>query len=252
MIKQLTQKSSFKVLVIGDSCVDVYRVGQIKKLNPEAPVPLISVVKTFEKEGMASNVANNLKALGSSVFLKIPARVSRKIRYIEEKTNRQLLRVDEDVLVKPYSNTETDNYDAIVVSDYAKGFVSDDLINELQKKYNKPIFVDTKKQNLKSYKNVYYKINELEFNRLKNIPSNLIVTLGSKGCAYNNVIYPGVCTDVVDVCGAGDVFLAALVYGYLEFKYLPAALKIANKAASISCKHLGNYTLTDEDLKCVF
>ena len=241
-----------KVLVIGDACIDEYRFGSIERLNPEAPVPLLSISQTVEKMGMAANVADNLKAFGVDVDLKVPSLMSRKVRYVEQKTNKHLLRVDQDVRPEPYRHQTDCLYDAIVVSDYNKGFVGKDLIGCLQSQFKGPIFVDTKKIALESYSNVYYKINKLEFDRLTHKPANLIVTLGAKGCEYQGKVFPASKINPVDVCGAGDVFLAALTFGYLEIGSIQAAIHAANKAAAISCKHIGTYTLTPEDVSCVF
>jgi D-glycero-beta-D-manno-heptose-7-phosphate kinase len=241
-----------RVLVIGDACIDEYRFGSIERLNPEAPVPLLSISQTVEKMGMAANVADNLKALGAEVDLIIPPLMSRKVRYVEQRTNKHLLRVDEDICPEPYCHRKEYLYDAVVVSDYNKGFVGENLIEELQGQFKGPIFVDTKKTWLKSYDNVYYKINKLERDRLTNTPKNLIVTLGAKGCEYQGKVFSASKVEAVDVCGAGDVFLAALTFGYLEICSIPAAIRLANKAAAISCKHIGTYALTPEDVSCVF
>jgi bifunctional ADP-heptose synthase (sugar kinase/adenylyltransferase) len=246
------QKTSFKVLVIGDACIDEYRFGSITRLYPEAPVPLLNASHVIVKEGMALNVVNNLKAFGIEVKIKTTGNLSKKIRYVDERTGKHLLRVDNDIYSEPYLIEEKYEYDAIVISDYAKGFVQEDLIGNISKRFNGFIFVDTKRTKLHSYKNVYYKINEFEFSKLEKEPDNLIVTMGAKGCRFNEKIFSGLPVDTLDVCGAGDVFLAALTYGYLVFNSIEKSLHFANKAAALSCKHLGTYVLTPEDIECVF
>jgi bifunctional ADP-heptose synthase (sugar kinase/adenylyltransferase) len=244
--------TSFNVLVLGDSCIDEYRFGTIDRLNPESPVPLLSMKSVEQRAGMATNVANNLKAFGVAVRLVTPSVVSKKIRYVDSRTGKHLLRVDQDVKSPPYIHENCVGYDAVVISDYNKGFISSKTIHEVATSYTGPVFVDTKKVSLKSYRNVYYKINKLEFDKLIKPPKNLIVTLGSEGCIYEEERFPTIAVDSVDVCGAGDVFLAGLVFGYLEFKSIPAAVRLANKAAAVSCQHLGIYTLTKQDVTCVF
>jgi D-glycero-beta-D-manno-heptose-7-phosphate kinase len=246
------QKNFFSALVIGDACIDEYKFGTVTRLNPEAPVPILNVIREEQKYGMAFNVANNLKAFNVGVKTVTPDVVSKKTRYIDEKTGYQLLRVDQDRVAQEYELKNEYNYDVIVVSDYNKGFVTSKTIDTLSRNFDGCIFVDTKKTELLSYPNVYYKINELESKALNIKPDNLIITKGADGCVYENKAYPGTKIDVVDVCGAGDVFLAALVYGYLEYRSIPAAIKLANKCAAISCKHLGAYTLTKQDTECVF
>ena len=252
MTLQSMPTTSFKILVIGDACIDEYRFGSVKRQNPEAPVPLFTNTRSECRFGMAINVANNLEALEANVVITAPQPESRKIRYIDERSQCQMFRVDHDVLAEPYKIKRAYPFDAVVVSDYNKGFVADNLVSQLAKVFSGPIFVDTKKTTLFDAPNVFYKINALEFERLKNIVPNLIVTNGAEGCTYQGEAYPGVQTSVVDVCGAGDVFLAAVTIGFLKYKSMPAALNFANRCAAISCQHLGSYTLTDEDVKCVF
>jgi D-beta-D-heptose 7-phosphate kinase/D-beta-D-heptose 1-phosphate adenosyltransferase len=245
------RKTSFKALAIGDACIDEYRFGSILRLNPEAPVPLLTASHIVQREGMALNVSNNLKAFGVEVDIRVPKILSKKVRYVDEKTGKHLLRVDSDIYCEPYRLEEVSDYDAVVVSDYAKGFVQESLIGELRVHFKGPIFVDTKRTQLKSYENVYYKINEIEFSKLTTEPSNLIVTLGSKGCKYQGKVFSGVPVDTLDVCGAGDVFLAALTYGCMYYKSVERALQLANEAAAVSCKHLGTYVLTEEEVGCI-
>ena len=86
-----------RFLVIGDACHDVYKYGTIKRFNPEASAPLLSMHGTEIRAGMALNVAANLKAFGVDVVTEVPKNgVSFKTRYIDEKSGQQLLRVDED------------------------------------------------------------------------------------------------------------------------------------------------------------
>ena len=63
------QQKSFKVLLIGDSCLDVFCYGEVKRLNPEAPVPILDYKRTETRQGMCWNVYNNLKAFGLEVYM---------------------------------------------------------------------------------------------------------------------------------------------------------------------------------------
>jgi D-beta-D-heptose 7-phosphate kinase/D-beta-D-heptose 1-phosphate adenosyltransferase len=242
----------YNVLVIGDACIDEYRFGSVTRLNPEAPVPILNIERSEKKLGMAHNVAANLKTFGVNVSLRTPESLSTKIRYIDSRTGYQMLRVDDDVHPEPYKPETHYQYDAVIISDYNKGFIGLEQLHEIQAAFSGPVFIDTKKQNLPDYENFIYKINDLEFRQLQTQPKHLIVTKGSQGCSYNGQDFPAFPIDVVDVCGAGDVFLAGLVYGYLEFKSVFAAIRVANKCAAISCHHLGGYVLTPEDVQCVF
>ena len=59
--KNTLQRDSFNVLLIGDSCIDEYKIGTIDRLSPEAPVPVIKLVETTTVPGMASNVQKNFE-----------------------------------------------------------------------------------------------------------------------------------------------------------------------------------------------
>lgn len=231
-----------KILVIGDGCIDEYRYGYITRINPESAAPLLSYEDSEEKMGMAFNVAQNLQALGADVTLCVSEELSRKIRYINRRTGEHLLRVDMDEESLPYDfSVELKDFDAIVISDYNKGFVWDQTIHELRQQFAGPIYMDTKKKNLADFPGVYIKINQRELYEATSIPEQdkLIVTYGAKGCGYKNKIYPAKPIEVVDVCGAGDVFLAAMVVKHLETGDMGIALPFANEKAAISCQSLG-------------
>ena len=61
------QQPSWKILLIGDHCLDIYHYGVCERLSPEAPVPVLKVVKSEIKQGMSSNVNLNLQAFGLKV-----------------------------------------------------------------------------------------------------------------------------------------------------------------------------------------
>ena len=90
-----------RVLLIGDSCTDVYVYGDVKRLNPEAPVPILKPKREESSKGMAWNVFDNLKAFGLSVFMLTNEEKIIKTRYIHEKSNQQILRVDNEPEIKP-------------------------------------------------------------------------------------------------------------------------------------------------------
>lgn len=232
---------SLKVILIGDTCVDEYHYGTIDRLSPEAPVPVFVKQRKEIKEGMAANVANNLEKLGVSVikYLGLP---SKKIRMIDVKSQQHVLRVDQDTQSQSLStNTKFDfNVDAIVISDYDKGFVSYELIEQLIKS-GLPVFVDTKKNNLQRFEGSFIKINNSEFQKAKTTIDDLIVTMGDRGVRYRDKIYPAPTVEITDVCGAGDTFLAALCYQYLMTRDIDQAIEFAIRAASVTVKHIGVY-----------
>jgi D-beta-D-heptose 7-phosphate kinase/D-beta-D-heptose 1-phosphate adenosyltransferase len=243
------QQKSFKVLLIGDSCIDRYVYGEVKRLNPEAPVPILNYTKIEESQGMAWNVYNNLKSFGLEVYMMTNQEKIIKTRYIDEKSNQQILRVDDEVQCKPMDYEIPDeNYDAVVISDYNKGFVTDKILFDIVYKSKCPVFIDSKKTILPTY-NCYIKINDIEYKKLKDDYQNLIVTHGSKGAEYDGVLYPGEKVNVYDVVGAGDTFLAALTYGFLKYGTIQKAIPLANRAAAIAVQHTGTYVLTEKDVQ---
>jgi D-beta-D-heptose 7-phosphate kinase/D-beta-D-heptose 1-phosphate adenosyltransferase len=249
----MQQQTSLKVLLIGDSCTDVYVYGNCNRLNPEAPVPILDYTKTVVKQGMAWNVRQNLLAFSIEVYMLTNDEKITKTRYIDEKSNQQILRVDDEIKLKPMEyEIPKESYDAIVISDYDKGFVTSQKLFDIVYNSKCPVFIDSKKQFLPKY-NCYIKINDVEYSKLKDSADydNLIITKGGKGAEYDGVLYPGQQANVYDVVGAGDTFLAALVFGYLKTKKIQDAIPLANKAAAIAVSHQGTYVLSREDIHAI-
>ncbi len=243
-------QTQFKILLIGDVCIDEYKYGNVTRISPEAPVPVFVPDTHILKDGMAGNVKNNLESLGCKVTLKSntdsEGKISKKTRYIDKKSKQHIVRIDEDRQTQALEISAFDNldYNAIVISDYDKGAVSYDLIEWLRKQYSGPIFIDTKKTDLARFEGCYIKINKLERRQAHTLPSSkyVIVTHGDNGAIYDEEHYSGIkAGDVTDVCGAGDTFLAALAYKFIETNDIRTAIKFANKAASITVQHLGVY-----------
>ena len=247
------QQKKFNILLIGDTCEDTYTYGYVNRISPEAPVPVFEPHYTINLDGMAGNVRKNLEALGCDVNF-LHGAVSKKNRLIDHRTKQQLLRIDHDAESNPitFETSIPPIYDAIVISDYNKGTVSYELIEELVKEVNIPIFVDTKKTDLARLAGCYIKINALEKSRAISLPDkdHLIVTHGGHGAEWDSWVFPAeIAGDVTDVCGAGDTFLAALAYQFLVTKHMPDAVKFANKAAAITVQHVGVYAPRLEEIK---
>lgn len=238
----------YKILLIGDSCIDEYVYGTCERLNPEAPVPILKFYRKESKNGMAWNVKNNLQAFGIEVYMLTNKERIVKTRYIDEKYNQQILRVDVENILSPMEyEIPNETYDALVISDYDKGFITQQKLFELVSNSKIPVFVDSKKTILPE-SNCFIKINDNEFKHLKSKHDNLIVTRGSGGAEYDGVTYPGEKVSVFDVCGAGDTFLSALVYFYLEYGTIEKAIPYANKAAAIAVQNFGTYVLSGDDI----
>ena len=193
-------------MIVGDSCKDVFIYGDIKRLTPEAPVPVFNPLREIQNYGMAKNVANNVEALDTSIYTITNPNSIKKVRYVDNKSNQMVLRVDEhdyceridSVLLSTiqdnkciiWGSGETE-VDAIIVSDYCKGFLTEDDIKWICDN-NKNVFVDTKKKLDEWINNVtYLKINSLEYenneeflNEYYSIMDKTIVTKGNEGCLF--------------------------------------------------------------------
>ena len=119
----MQQQKQLKVLLVGDSCTDVYVYGTCERLNPEAPVPILRFNRKETTKGMAWNVRENLMSFGMEVYIATNEESITKTRYIDEKYNQQMLRVDDEPFVKPMDYQISDGeFDALVISDYNKVF----------------------------------------------------------------------------------------------------------------------------------
>lgn len=248
----IQQPNQLKILLIGDDCVDTYVYGTVDRISPEAPVPVFEPKYEIVKDGMAGNVRKNLEALGCDVHF-LHGATSKKKRIIDQRSKQQLLRIDNDTASDPITiESELPAYDAIVISDYNKGAVSYELVEDLRSRFKGPIFIDTKKTDLSRFNGCYVKINKLEQSRATSLPDKnwLIVTHGDLGAIWNDWVFPAeVVGDVTDVTGAGDTFLAAFAYEFLIQEYVQAAVKFAIKASSVTVQHVGVYAPRLEEIK---
>jgi len=242
---------------LGESCIDRYHVGSCNRLSPEFPVPVFKKKETFDKPGMASNVLSGFVNIGINAELISPSIACLKERFIEEKTGYHLLRVDSFDEVEELSTSEIESinlqkYSCVVISDYGKGFLSEEAALYIRSNFKGPIFVDTKKKDLSCFSNCIVKINEIERDSLikQNPKAKMVTTLGSRGAEYENEIYSSRFErSVFDVCGAGDTFLTALVIGYMIYGDVRASIPLANYCAGLAVEHRGTYKLTLEDLQ---
>jgi len=249
------QQTPFKIILVGDSCYDETHYGQVNRLSPEAPIPILDYIETNTNNGMTYNVYENFLKLGFTPdnILLDTKMYEVKTRYVDIKTKQQLLRVDQKI---EQDNIKTDllkkslrGYDAIVISDYDKGHVTYDLVKKLRKNYNGPIFIDSKKPDLKQFEGCFIKINDKEYQNRISWASNMIVTYGGDMVTYKDRLYTPPKVEAFDACGCGDTFLAALVYNYLVTNDMSDAILFAMKAAAITVKHFGVYAPTLEEIK---
>ena len=168
-----------------------------------------------------------------------------------------LVRVDTNdsckrVIKQDLDNALTSEWDAVVVSDYNKGFLLEEDIEYILEK-SKLTFIDTKKQigdwiikaDFIKINSTEYSTNQKAFLELGNrLTGELIVTLGGEGVKWrDSIIKPKSKIQALDVSGAGDTFLAGLVYRYLESRNIKQALVYANSCAQEIVQQKGVGTL---------
>jgi len=244
-----------KVLVIGDSCKDVFAYGRCDRLAPAGPVPVFVPLYSRKNKGMAGNVYENLLSLKTFETELITNKTEIiKTRYVDERTNHMFVRVDsgEDRVerIEEIEKIKFSDYSAVIISDYDKGFLTEEDIFYIGKSH--PLtFLDTKKILGPWAESVtYIKINKAEHSRTKHVIENnktlqdkLIITLGSKGCSYRQREFPVSNVEIKDLTGAGDTFLAALVFKYLIDESIYDSIKFANECATLVVQQKGVNTI---------
>jgi len=240
-----------KILLVGDNGIDQYQFGTVTRISPEAPVPILNYTHTVTKPGMAANVRDNLEQLGVEVDFVHGIKTCIKTRVIDQKTGQHLVRIDQDIPSRAVKidYTDIDKYNAIIVSDYNKGSVEYETVENLRKNYSGPIFVDTKKTDLARFEGCYVKINAVENAAAKTYPTELIVTLGRDGVQYREHKISTPQVEAFDVCGAGDTFLSALAYNFVLSGDILAAIQFATRAASVTIQHIGVYSPTLKEIE---
>jgi rfaE bifunctional protein kinase chain/domain len=305
MEKTLKKFKTQRIVVLGDVILDHYIIGDVKRISPEAPVPVIEKKEEFYRLGGAANVALNIESLGGKAHLisiigddttaKIIQRQGRLTDNLIIQPNRitphktriiahhqQLLRVDEerierinpsveDMIIK---KTEKIDFDLIIISDYAKGVITDSLMKKLitlSKTRNKQIIVDPKPLHKNYYigvtglvpnlKEAFQMIGEEEYEEkalankiMKKFKTDwVVITMGEKGmCGREKgkkfFCYKAFTHEVSDVTGAGDTVMAALGLSLSTKISLRESSEIANIAASISVTKLGAATVKQEEI----
>ena len=234
-----------KILIFGESCKDIFHYGDCSRLCPDAPVPVFRLINTVETWGMAKNVEENLISLGTKVELITNSNndLITKIRYMDKRTNHMFLRVDENddsyghLSADKLESINFNKYDAVVVSDYNKGFISEEVLRLISKKHD-TTFIDTKRI-ISDWANdfKFIKLNHKEYennreNLTPELKNKVILTKGQFGSEFQNNIYPVPTVEVKDTSGAGDTFVAGLCYEYVRTKNIVDAIKFANQCAT--------------------
>jgi len=301
------------ILVIGDLMIDEYLWGSCDRISPEAPVQVVDIKKETSVLGGAGNVISNLVSLGAKVavlsvigddevghnlkimlekqsvkaFLleqkgrktsrktRLMASHSQVVRYDKESKNPISVQSVED-LYKIFLN-KVDGYDTILLSDYAKGVLTEDLIAKIISYANKKdikVLVDPKGNDYSKYKGAYLltpnkkeaeiasKVKIENEASLKKCLEKLkkeadlkvsLITLSEDGIAIleeNRVsIKPTVAREVYDVTGAGDTVLASLGFSLSLGNDIKTSVEFANLAAGVVVGKLGSATVTLDEIE---
>lgn len=296
------------ILILGDVMLDIQHHSVVKRVCPEnTSIPVHFVDETKYLLGGAANVASNLAQIGANVYLlstvgddfagqKIKSllkKISIEFYFLEEEGRKttQKTRIFEgdelkarfDVEDAAYINERSVNfvlqsvcsseikYDAILFSDYNKGFLEPRLCKEVIEYANLkgiPTFVDPKVRDVEKFSQCFcFKPNFVEASTItaetgiqsiflslfqKIESQNIVLTHGSNGiyCNSKDTHYFTFLERslVKDVTGAGDIVLAVLVFTYIITNSLFVAAEVANKIATISVQHVGNYVIDKESL----
>lgn len=178
-----------KILIIGDVILDHFIFGEVERISPEAPVPVVEVKREYYMIGGSGNVALNIKKMGGNVFLissigkDANGKILKKLLKNEKIDNfliernlptilktriiartQQLVRIDREKImtlnkkevdrIKRIISEKMEEFDCVVVSDYGKGFITGEIMDFL-KKFDKKIIVDPKPDHFSFYKNVF-------------------------------------------------------------------------------------------------
>jgi len=194
-LKRIISKfSDAKILVIGDLILDEFVWGEVSRISPEAPVPVVWVKSESFMPGGAANVANNIASLGAGTYIAGVVGSDEKAGILREgliekginvdgiitddgrpttlKTrvvanHQQVVRIDREKIegisssaldkIIIYVKGIIDQMDAIIIEDYGKGVISARLLKEvltIAKKKGKIITVDPKEEHFSYYKGV--------------------------------------------------------------------------------------------------
>jgi len=305
-----------RILVLGDVILDWYWWGQASRLSPEAPVPVVRKQRTTLQPGGAGNTAANLAALGARVSLfgvigtdshaddlkaalkaygvDTAGLIADAGRPTTTKTrviaaHQQVVRVDEEAtgpiseaiatdVLKAVRN-ELANAAAIVISDYAKGFLTPPLLDAVigeARRVGKRVFADPKGADATRYRGVFLlKPNRLELGLLAGLPpattheetlvagnrlaasmpgTHILVTEGAEGMTLFAESKPPehvapTPRQVFDVTGAGDTVLAVIAMAVTAGASWSEAMRLAAEAAGIAIGQMGSVAVGLESLR---
>lgn len=268
-----------KILVCGDAMQDIYWYGKVTRISPEAPVPVAQIQAVQIREGGAANVARNIEAMYEKPLElyspSYPDEAVSKIRIVSR--GQQLVRADFDqgqapIDLKAFQSAVADGNPLVVLSDYGKGALANVqeliaaakragcwvLVDPKGRKYDKYIGANLIKPNLKELEDIVGPWeSEIELqakvDRLRIAMGGpmILLTRGPEGMtlfAAEKVSFPSEAQEVYDVSGAGDTAMAALAAATARGCDILTAVRYANKAAGLACRHFGTSIIQGKDI----
>jgi D-beta-D-heptose 7-phosphate kinase/D-beta-D-heptose 1-phosphate adenosyltransferase len=303
------------VLVIGDIVMDHFIWGKVRRISPEAPVPVVEVNSESLMLGGAANVVNNIHSLGGKVLVcgvigkddmgknivhelrlkgipsdgviveenrptsvktRVIAHSQQVVRFDREKKDK--IHLDTMKLIIDYTKGKISSVDTVVISDYAKGIISEELVEEvinIAKRKGKPVAVDPKVSHFDYYKyativtpnndeasqasgvdiesdSSLLRAGEVLLNKLGS--DAVLITRGEHGMSLfeNNgsiTHIPTVAKEVYDVSGAGDTVIGTVALAMASNASFKEAAVISNFAAGIVVGKVGTATVAPKELK---
>lgn len=323
MNSYITQKKAFsiidrfrktKVLVIGDLIMDHFIWGKVRRISPEAPVPVVEVSSESLMLGGSANVVNNIHSLGgrslvtgiigrdydgkklidmlkdrgiptegiiadskrpTTIKTRVIAHSQQVVRFDREKKDK--IDAESTAKVLGYIKKAAKAADLVIVSDYAKGLITEGLLEntkDICKGLNRPIAVDPKVEHFSLYKGVtiltpnnleasqasgveikddasLHRAGEVLFNKLG--CEALLITRGEHGMSLfepdSETHIPTVAKEVFDVSGAGDTVISTLALALATGASFKEAAVLANFAAGVVVGKVGTATVAPDELK---
>jgi rfaE bifunctional protein kinase chain/domain len=252
------------ILVCGDAMRDVYWHGEVTRISPEAPVPIISVKRVEELPGAAANVAANVRAMGVECRALCGRQTKEvtKIRLVVK--GRQEYRVDFDHPQAPIESLKSDSFCVVIFVDYGKGTLANvqKLIHQA-KDAGCTVLVDPKGYDYAKYRGadvIKPNLDEMKVMvggwkdeadlavKVEKIRKDadigaVLLTRSSDGMTLYTQNgakhFPAEAKEVVDVTGAGETAIAALGVGLHRGLSLEDSVALANKAAGIKVGMFG-------------
>ncbi len=303
-----------RIMVLGDLMLDVFIWGDVNRISPEAPVPVVEVQEETRLLGGAANVLNNVAALGGKalvagivgsdahgrdlvgllgkLFIPTEGLVVEDGRPTTTKTRiiaagQQVVRYDVErripmsaetrERVVSYLRKNLAEVDGLIISDYAKGLVTLELMEEIRAVMldsSKPVIVDPKVRHVELYHGVtLITPNHHEASRMSGIEIRdeesleeaadklidrircemALITRGRDGMSLfrkggSPLHIPTVARQVFDVTGAGDTVIATLALGMVAGLPVVEAALLANLAAGIVVGQVGTAAVSADDL----